>query len=107
MHKRAQLLSLSPIAKGLVHMTLFAFATAIYLALLFGVGESNLPTLLRVETDWFLFEEMSAYAIAVFCVSTTLAAAGLGFCYGVVSALLYNAAARLVGGEVGRFRNLD
>lgn len=104
---RAQLVSLSPIAKGLVHMTLFALATAIYLAALFGLGESNLPHLVRIETDWFLFEEMSAYAIALFCVSAVLGAAALGFCYGVVSALLYNAAARLVGGEVGRIRSLD
>lgn len=104
---RAQLLSLSPIAKGLVHMTLFTLTTAIYLAALFGFGESNLPPILRLDTDWFLFEEMSLSAIAVFCASAILGAAALGFCYGVASALLYNAAARLVGGEVGRYRPLD
>lgn len=104
---RAQLLSLSPIAKGLVHMTLFAFVTALYLAALFGFGESNLPKALRIETDWFLFEEMPPLTIAVFSTVSVLGAAAMGFVYGVVSALLYNAAARLVGGEVGRIRNLD
>lgn len=88
-------------------MMLFTLTTAIYLAALFGFGESNLPPILRIDTDWFLFEEMSAAAIATFCASTILAAAVLGFCYGFVSALLYNAAARLVGGEVGRIRSLD
>ena len=104
---RAQLLSLSPVAKGLVHMTLFAIVTALYLVALFGFGHSNLPGPIRVETDWFLFEEMSTQTIAIFCAVSVLSAAAIGFCYGVLSAVLYNAAARLVGGEVGKYRPLD
>lgn len=101
---RAQLVSLSPLAKGLVHMILFFLAAILYLAALFGLGEQSLPGPLRPETDYFLFEEMPLSTASIFWAVASLSAAVLGFCYGVVSALLYNVSARLVGGEVGRVR---
>ncbi|MEM9724525.1 MAG: hypothetical protein AAF909_03560 [Pseudomonadota bacterium] len=101
---RAQLLSLNPWAKGLVHMVIFTVVAALYLVALFGLGHGNLPGPIRVETDWFLFEEMTATAIALFSAASLIGAAALGFLYGAASALLYNAAARLVGGEVCDFQ---
>lgn len=104
---RTELVRLSLLRKSVFNAIFFGLLALLYLVLFFGVGFKNLPDFMRPQTDYFLWEEMTWGASALFAVLVVGGAVVAGAVYGVVSALLYNASASLVGGLTGWRRDLD